>query len=223
MGSDQSRQQLQQALSLWRSGDREGARDIIRRLAKTEPQNADVWFAAGMMADSRGQKIKLLERTLAVNPAHRRARAELDKLTGTFDDPFADIPDKPKRKGHPPEPEDDGDGRTNPVIYALFGAFVLVVVIVVAGVVVLQTRSNALTGQPTAEPNLVVNTAPPAEPTMTPEPSATPAPTNTAPPATFTMGPFGATSTAFLHLEQTNQYFIELTATSAALTNLPYQ
>jgi hypothetical protein len=73
-------QQLQQAYQLAKSGNRAEAQQIVRAVLSAEPSNADAWYMAGFLADSNDNKIKALERALAINPLHQQARQALSNL-----------------------------------------------------------------------------------------------------------------------------------------------
>lgn len=73
-------QRLQQAYQLAKSDNRAEAQQIVRAVLSSEPNNADAWYMAGFLADSSENKIKALERALAINPSHAQAKQALSIL-----------------------------------------------------------------------------------------------------------------------------------------------
>lgn len=80
--------QLRQAASLIKSGDKAQARQIISTILKAEPNNADAWYLNAVLVEGRDSKIQALERALAINPAHEAARKALNQLRPRDNDLF---------------------------------------------------------------------------------------------------------------------------------------
>ncbi|MBE2267825.1 MAG: PH domain-containing protein [Anaerolinea sp.] len=71
---------IRQAASAIQRGNRDQAKQIVQALIKSSPDNADVWYLAGYLAQSPDRKRQAFERALRINPSHQKARLELRKL-----------------------------------------------------------------------------------------------------------------------------------------------
>jgi hypothetical protein len=165
--------QLRQAASLIKSGNKTQARQIISTILKAEPNNADAWYLNAVLVEGRDSKIQALERAVAINPAHEAARKALNQLRPDDGDPFA----TPSSVSEPQRRQGGGTG-------LMVIAFVILVLLVIADlfVIINQTRQQ-VSAQPTAVVSIITATFPPSTatmpPTETPEPSRTPPPTQT--------------------------------------------
>jgi hypothetical protein len=194
---------LQTAIALYKQGDKDEARRRVAALCKANPDNADAWYVAAMMADGEG-RARLLERALAVDPQHPKAAAALGR-----GEPLARLTTAPPK---------------SPILtYALIGIVALLLVGLIAFGITRFSSNNAAV-QPTPSPAPIISET--SAPIATPLPSATNAVISTSTPAptqgsSATPAPFALTATAYRHVAQTAQADLYATATSAALTFVP--
>ncbi|MCA9909912.1 MAG: hypothetical protein KC519_14745, partial [Anaerolineae bacterium] len=71
---------IREAQAVYDSGAHAEARALMTTLVKEQPDNAEAWYAAAMMAASSSQRLKLIRRVLLVDPFHEQADAELTEL-----------------------------------------------------------------------------------------------------------------------------------------------
>jgi len=76
------KQNLLQAVELYKAGDKEGAQKLLSQIVNLEPENIDAWYGLYLCATSNVERINLLEKCLAINPEHQKARKALDILQG---------------------------------------------------------------------------------------------------------------------------------------------
>lgn len=76
MGVDDEKA-LEQAISAVKSGDRQAARCLLARILRRDPENASAWLWMSGVVDGDAQRIECLQRTLALDPGNRAARAGL--------------------------------------------------------------------------------------------------------------------------------------------------
>jgi len=204
-----SQERIRQAQALYRNGDQDGARTALAALLKDDPGNADAWFNAAQMATSAEQSIKLLQRTLQVDPFHDEADMMLARLQAgaIVDDPppaVAGVPAaRPKRESQA--------GRIGLIVA------IIIVALILAGLLVLLAdnlgqadTNNALIPTLAALPTetsvpVVLPTEPPQQPTVTMPPTLTP-----------TLAVYDITATAYREIQRTQERDLALTGTAAA-------
>lgn len=71
---------LQQAISAIKLGDKETGRRLLTRALQANPQDETAWLWLAYAVDSEKQRRECLERVLAINPAHEKARHSLAAL-----------------------------------------------------------------------------------------------------------------------------------------------
>jgi len=77
-------QLLKQAVDIVKSGgDKHQAKSLVNEALKVEPHNADGWYLIGYLADNAIERKAALQRTLALNPDHKRAQQEIARLTNS--------------------------------------------------------------------------------------------------------------------------------------------
>lgn len=79
---------VQQAISAWRAGKRENAREIIQNAFSLDPMNENVLLTYAGMAPTKDIAIDMLERVLAVNPENEQARKKLAEFEPQGIDPM---------------------------------------------------------------------------------------------------------------------------------------
>ncbi len=78
--SDQTRQQLQQALELIKSGQREQARALLESVVKADPNNADAWWIMATAVTSPAAMRDALQNVLRIRPDYPNAQQMLDRV-----------------------------------------------------------------------------------------------------------------------------------------------
>jgi tetratricopeptide (TPR) repeat protein len=77
--------QLQQAFNLYQSGNKNQACEMLKILVKQEPGNANAWYGLAICLDEESKKRYCLEKVLAIDPGHQKARQLMDKLFANVD------------------------------------------------------------------------------------------------------------------------------------------
>jgi hypothetical protein len=96
-------EKLQQAITASRTGQKREAQHLLTQLLKENPQEAQGWFLLSHLVDSEQKQVAYLSKTVALNPAHEKARQRLERLTA----PVLGIPFSPPSAGKPtPEAAD---------------------------------------------------------------------------------------------------------------------
>jgi hypothetical protein len=90
------------ALRRQKSGDRAGARALLRMLAAQQPDEPRVWLALATVAETRAEQRQALERVIAIDPQHPLARRGLKRFTASY-------------SGRPAAPGRPAPGRTTPL------------------------------------------------------------------------------------------------------------
>lgn len=203
---------LKQAAQLVKAGQRDEARKVVGALLKRDPDNDEAWYYAAMLSDAPEQRAKFLLKALDLNPFHERADAALSKLKASVGDDPRVVPTGGAK----------GGGSVG-MIAAIAVTALLLIGMVAYGVRTLtrpQTAAPAEQVVPTsaalsAADFAATGTAMVGAVTVTDE--ARLVPTNAAPlAATPTPAPYQITSTAYLHIAQTADAELRLTATAAA-------
>ena len=79
---------LEEAQKLYSAGDKQAAARILAALVKQEPDNANAWFGLGLCLDSEDKKKYCFQRTLSLNPEHKKAQRALAELSGEKPCPY---------------------------------------------------------------------------------------------------------------------------------------
>jgi len=79
---------LEEAQKLYEVGDKQAAARILAALVKKEPDNANAWFGLGLCLDSEDKKKYCFQRTLSLNPEHKKAQRALAELSGEKPCPY---------------------------------------------------------------------------------------------------------------------------------------
>lgn len=72
--------QLQQAVSLIKSGDQQNGRQILIDIIKTNPRNELAWLWMSSVVDTNDQRQHCLKQVLVINPHNELAQRGLEKL-----------------------------------------------------------------------------------------------------------------------------------------------
>lgn len=122
-----SADQLNEAIQVFQSGDRDQARVLFQELISTDPNNDTAWYYYAALQDDLARRRAALVRVLEINPQHQRARDVLAAMdaagapstpagstpprstsaTRPAPDPVAAVPPppaQPKPPAAPPEP-----------------------------------------------------------------------------------------------------------------------
>lgn len=208
-------EQLKAAIELAQQGQRDAARGLLLRVVESDPQQELAWMWLAVVSTDRDERLKYLERTLAINPTNERALSAYTKLTGRIYEPGAPAA-APARPAAPPRAEqsarvdwtDTLETRRSPLITLAILA-VTILVLVGGGYYfaaqlrdkddepratatlnpIQQATLNATLGTPDSTPTLRVSLTP----SLTPLPTVTPGPSPTSiwssPPPTWTSVP----------------------------------
>ncbi len=72
---------LQEAISAARAGDSERAQLLTADVIQRDPDDAQAWYLLSQLVESDARRAAYLRKTLALDPGHVRAQAELDELS----------------------------------------------------------------------------------------------------------------------------------------------
>jgi len=72
---------LQEAISAARAGDTERAQLLAADVIQRDPDDAQAWYLLSQLVESDARRAAYLRKTLALDPGHARAQAELDELS----------------------------------------------------------------------------------------------------------------------------------------------
>lgn len=184
----------QEALSAIKDGNRARARDLLTRLLKLEPENAEHWVWMSAVVDTPKERIYCLKEALKLDPQNASARRGLTVLGVLPPDPSMSLARRYQQRSWQTRQAQD-DARKRPVSKAqqilfgsaLLGLVVLIVVVAVYGTSRLNNRwrRGAYIPGPTDTAVIVqVKT-----PTDTPKPDGTPLPLSAQLQATYTPTP----------------------------------
>ena len=74
MSQTEAAELLKQAIALARSGDKARARPLLRQVVEDDAANEAAWMWLASVAESPQEALSALEKVLALNPDHERAR-----------------------------------------------------------------------------------------------------------------------------------------------------
>ena len=73
---------LEQAISLYKSGNIKSAGEVLKNLVRQDPKNEAAWLWLSVCVEKNEQKQYCLQRVLEINPENRDARTALQMLIG---------------------------------------------------------------------------------------------------------------------------------------------
>jgi thioredoxin-like negative regulator of GroEL len=71
--------QLKQAITAYKSGEKQKAQKLLARLVKAEPNNEEAWFWLAACIENPEQRQYCLKRVLKINPDNVQAKRALKK------------------------------------------------------------------------------------------------------------------------------------------------
>jgi hypothetical protein len=150
---------LQQAIALAQSGQREAARALLLQVLEVQPRSEAAWLWLASVARDEGERVSALRRVLGINPSNQAARAALEKLGQPLPalTPLQD-------------PVTLGGLRVGWIIAGIFVAVVALALIFIA----FSLLGADGVETPTATPSFTFTFAPTASPTASFTPSRTP-------------------------------------------------
>src|SRR5262245_45497114 len=77
-----NQQRLQQANLMLQEGRLLEARQLIKEVIQSEPENADAWYLASFATEDKQQQIQTAQRALDFSPQHMGAARRLAELRG---------------------------------------------------------------------------------------------------------------------------------------------
>lgn len=73
-------ERLQEALSLYRDGDKAQAAKLLAGIVQQEPNNSVAWYGSALCLDDPDKKNYCLKRVLSLDASHKKAQQLLEKL-----------------------------------------------------------------------------------------------------------------------------------------------
>ena len=92
---------LQQAITLIKSGDKKGGGQLLAEIVKKEPRNINAWLWLSSCVNSDPQRIFCLNKVLEIDPTHKIALSAISKLQQTEQPAEKDILGSPKEFQEP--------------------------------------------------------------------------------------------------------------------------
>jgi len=77
-----SNEKLQEAVSLYKSGDKAQASELLSEIVRQEPGNSLAWYGLALCLDEISKKAYCLKKVLAIDPSNQKAHQLLAKLEG---------------------------------------------------------------------------------------------------------------------------------------------
>jgi tetratricopeptide (TPR) repeat protein len=114
---------LNQGIAAFQAGDRQQAREIFHQVTAEDPHNETAWYYLAAAEDDPALRRVYLERVLAINPQHERAREVLQRLNAESAPPPPPRAGSSEPRGTPIRPL-SGDGAAIPG-EATTGGFVM--------------------------------------------------------------------------------------------------
>lgn len=184
--------QLREAIQLAQAGQRTEARQLLNEIVQADPRQELAWLWLATVSTKREDRIRFLERTLALNPTNASAQEAYAQLTGEVYSP----PEPPSAQEGPLS---SGTPTGSPRTLNLFLALALVLVLIAVVVLGIDMLSGSDSESESAATPTVIPRTPTRTPGPSPTPTWTPLPTNTpgpsptsiwnAPPPTWTPAP----------------------------------
>ena len=84
------KEQLTEAFQLMKSGDKEQALVIVKRILREDTRNVNAWWMMSHLLDDEDKVVKSLEKILSIDPNHQIARKKLAKLRPEYSNLVAD-------------------------------------------------------------------------------------------------------------------------------------
>lgn len=184
----------QEALSAIKEGNRARARDLLTRLIKMEPQNAEHWVWMSAVVDTPKERIYCLKEALKLDPQNASARRGLTVLGVLPPDPSMSLPRRYQQRNWqarqaPDDTHKKPVPKTQQILFgsALLGLVILIVVVAVFGVSRMNNRWRRGVYIPGPTETAVIVQV--KTPTDTPTPEGTPLPLSALLKATYTPTP----------------------------------
>jgi tetratricopeptide (TPR) repeat protein len=73
-------EKLQEAVSLYKKGDKSQAMKLLIEIVKQEPNNSVAWYGLALCLDDLDKKIYCLKKVLSLDPSHKKAQQVLENL-----------------------------------------------------------------------------------------------------------------------------------------------
>jgi len=74
------KEKLQEAVSLYKKGDKPQALKLLAGIVRQEPNNSVAWYGLALCLDDLDKKVYCLKRVLSLDPSHKKAQQILEKL-----------------------------------------------------------------------------------------------------------------------------------------------
>ncbi len=87
---------LEEAISLYKTGNKKSASIVLKNLVRQEPTNEAAWLWLSACLEKNEQKEYCLNKVLEINPGNRDAKTALQMLTGAALPEVGQISEKPK-------------------------------------------------------------------------------------------------------------------------------
>lgn len=203
---------LKQAAQLIKAGQRDEARKIVSGILKRAPDDDEAWYYAAMLSDAPEQRAKFLQKALDLNPFHERADAALSKLKVSVGTRHASS----GASARSATPQSRASGG---MIAAIVVVALLLVGVIAYGVLTLtrpQTSAPVAQIVPTSAALSAADFAATGTAQIVVATTVVGTPNGASDLPTATPAPYQITSTAYLHLAQTADAELRLTATAAA-------
>lgn len=155
-------EKLQEAVSLYKKGDKPQAMKLLVEIVKQEPNNSVAWYGLALCLDDLDKKVYCLKKVLTLDPSHKKAQQLLENLQ-TKDKP-QNYQQAAESKPLTVTKKDESINWQMASIWGIGGTILICVIII--GAMLIGTNLNKPI--PTAIPTTV-------PPTHTPRPSPTPA------------------------------------------------
>lgn len=75
-----SQEKFQQAINLFKAGNKKQAGDLLLEVVNANPRNAEAWFGLALCTDDMKKKKYFLEKVIELNPQHSKASQLLEKF-----------------------------------------------------------------------------------------------------------------------------------------------
>ncbi len=73
-------EKLQEAVALYKKGDKAQAMKLLAEIVRQEPNNSVAWYGLALCLDEADKKVYCLKKVLSLDPTHKKAQQLLEKL-----------------------------------------------------------------------------------------------------------------------------------------------
>lgn len=80
-----SNDKFEQAINLYKAGNKERARELLLEVVNMEPNNAEAWLGLAICTEDLEKKKEFLEKVIEINPSHSKAKQLLQGIHNTSD------------------------------------------------------------------------------------------------------------------------------------------